>query len=767
MKGELTRLPPSSKISSPLLFELNQASIKGNASSLAFEGKVQGGVEKPMGKIPHFALHFAKEKGGPILLDGEASFLSTNTSLDAILGGEGNLLFSAEGFPRNDEKWEFDPVSFQFRAPLLEADGYLVVDSDGKIEGGQPVTFHYTLTPLALQRLKPNLPPLQEPAKLTLEISLASSLQFDQLNTWNFQTTITSPNVKFENFSFDNFIGSIDLSGEKSELLATLEAKTKGKSLLGGGISVDLFLKDFISNNDIAFENSNYTLSANLREFPTVILKEAQELFGDTVSLQLDSKGTLDVAQGTAKVDSNGMRGRLAWQWDEKVIAVSSPHFEANIPASLFNPLLESIPISFEIDSLTIPRDSYFEGSGKGNLQTAATTIYAKESGKKIPIPAFEGQWNLDKNGLHYSLKTANEGLSMSGFVRSRIPLPEQWTLKDLNFSVLLRGVDLPSSLLSLTPNLNRLEPVLEPSFSIELDLKLDQGNGTVVSSLISPNGALLIDGYLQEGWFFLNRQLELSIQMTPKVAKGLLGELVPLVSSGVRGRSPIRVAIDPRGFHVPVLPFDFAGLEIGQAVVELDQVDVNPTEDLGDLLSLLGVQTTPGKPEMLWFTPLYLSYHNGVATLRRVDILIAEKYPIALWGKVDLENDRVNLELGLGARTLSQAFGMKKLPKDYILPISLRGTLNSPKIDKPKATAKIGALLAQIEGSPQGLLLSGVLDLVSGGIMSEGVPPPTTTPFPWATDEELKQPPHPNTPMKKILKGAEQGVKSLLKKLF
>ena len=767
LKGELTRLPSPYKITSPLLFELNQASIKKNSSSLAFEGRMQGGVEKPLVSIPHFALKFSKEKGSPVYLDGDSTLSSTDESLGAMLGGQGHLVFSAQGLPIQDEKWVFDPVSFQFKAPLLQADGYLVIDSDGKIEGGEPFTVHYTLTPQALQRLQPNLPPLQEPAQITVEVSLNSSLVLDQLKTWNFQTTLTTPTLKFEKFSFNQLIGSVDVFGERSELLATLEAKSKGKSFFGGSLSADLHVKDFISGDDIAFENSNYSLSANLHDFPTFFLKQAEELFGQTVSLQVDSKGTVDKAQGTATVDSERMQGNVAWQWDEQVLALSSPRFDAIIPASYFGPLLEPVPVSFEIDNLTIPRDSYFEGSGKGTLHTDPTTVFAKESGKRIPIPAFNGEWFLDKSGLHYSLKSENEGLSMSGVVRSRLPLPEEFSLQDVNFSLLLKGIDLPSSLISLAPSLYRLEPVLEPTFTLELDVKLDQGNGPVAASLISPNGTLSLDGRLEDGWFYLNRQLDLSIQMTPKVAKGLLGEIVPFVSSGVRGRSPIRVAIAPKDFYVPINPFDIRGLEIGQAVVELDQLEVNPTEDLGDLLSLLKVETTPGKPEMLWFTPLYVSYHKGIATLRRVDILIANKYPVALWGKVDLEKDRVNLELGLGAKTLSQAFGMKKLPKDYILPISLRGTLSSTKIDKPKATAKIGALLAQIEGSPQGLLLSGVLDLMSGGLMSEAVPPPTTSPFPWATDEELEEAPHPNTPMKKILKGVEQGAKSLLKKIF
>jgi|GEM_PF-2781960 len=767
IKGELTRLPSPYQITSPIRFEIENGSIKEGLSSLAFKGKVEGGLEKEMLRIPHFTLRLAKESGSPLLLDGEGAVVSTDPKIDTFLGGEGTLLFSAQGLQRPDEKWEFDPVSFQFKTPLLDAEGYLVLDSDGRIEGGQPVTVHYKLTPQTLQRLNPTLPPLLEPSNLTLELSLISPITVDQLSTWNFQTALSTPSLKFENYSFSDLFGSLDLHGEQGELLATLNGKTGSKSLFSNSSEVELFLKNFIVNNDFAFENSTYNLSADLKDVPTIFFKEAEELFGKKVSLQIDSKGTLEVAQGVANVDSDGMRGELTWQWDDKVIALSSPHFEANIPASFVEPLLESVPVTFEIDNLTIPRDSYFEGSGKGSLQTAATTIYIKENGKKIPLPGFHGQWSLDKNGFHYALKSSNEGLSMSGFVRSRIPMPENWSLQDLNFSLLLRGVDLPSSLLALTPSLARLESVLEPKFSIDLDAKLDQGNGTIVTSLISPNGTLLLDGYLQDGWFFLNRQLELSLQMTPKVAKGLLGELVPLVSSGVKGRSPIRVAIDPRGFHAPVFPFDLNGLEIGQAVVELDQIDVNPTEDLGDLLSILKVQTTPGKPEMLWFTPLYLNFHNGVATLRRVDILISERYPIALWGKVDLLRDKVNLELGLGARTLSQAFGMKGLPRDYILPIALRGSLDDPKIDKPRATAKIGALLAQIEGSPQGLLLSGVLDLVSGGLIGEGVPPPTTNPLPWATDEELEQPARPKTPMKKILKGVEEGAKSILKKIF
>ena len=768
VKGELYRLPTPYKILKNLTLEIKNGSIRNKLSSLSIDGSIQGGVETEDLKLPSFQFDFSKGEGCALCLDGETLVSHKDRALFAILGGEGKVAFFSEGYPRDETLWEFDPFSFAANFPLLQADGYLSLTTDGKIETPQPLVIHYLLTKEIQENLLPTLPPLEQSAKLLFEASLTTPLYIDRLETWNFQTTVSTPFLKFDAFALTNMIGSVDVNGAKGVLLTTLEGKTQGKTFFGGRINLDLRLNRWRDGNEVNLDKAEHELTLHLEDFPSALLPEGKSFFGDRLSVEISSNGNLDIANGTAKIDSSGSRGKLAWRWDEKTIALSTPSFTLLVPPALYEPLLEPLPVVLEIDNLTIPRDSPLEGSGKGTLDIASATLLTPQNGRKIKLPSLQGIWSLDKTGAHFNVQASNGGLSLNGNVRVRTPLPETLKLTDFSISLLARGTDLPSSLLTLIPNLARLEPIVHPLFSVDLDLKLNQGNGSINTSLISTNGTFLLDGIFQEGWLFLNKNLEVSLQMTPEIASGILGELVPLISSGVRGRSPIRVAIDARGFQVPLSPFDLSLLDIGNGVVELDQIDVNPTRELGELLSLLGAKPTPGKPEMLWFTPLYFSLKNGVASLKRVDILVAEKFPVALWGKVDLVKELINLEIGLGARTLEQAFGLKGLPKDYILPVPLKGTFESASIDKPKATAKVGALLAQLQGSPQGLVIGGVLDLISGGLTESGVPQPTTKPIPWETEEEQKQrEERPHTPLKKIFKGAENGVKSLLKKIF
>jgi hypothetical protein len=128
----------------------------------------------------------------------------------------------------------------------------------------------------------------------------------------------------------------------------------------------------------------------------------------------------------------------------------------------------------------------------------------------------------------------------------------------------------------------------------------------------------------------------------------------------------------------------------------------------------------------------LYLSYHDGIADISRMDMLVADLFPIAVWGKVNFIEDRINMKLGLGGQTLRNAFKLKGVPNNYYLQLSMKGNLSDPSINSNKASTKIAAFISQLRGGPQGAIVGGILDLIGGTMGQKSIPKPTTAPFPW-----------------------------------
>ena len=89
---------------------------------------------------------------------------------------------------------------------------------------------------------------------------------------------------------------------------------------------------------------------------------------------------------------------------------------------------------------------------------------------------------------------------------------------------------------------------------------------------------------------------------------------------------------------------------------------------------------------------------------------------------------------IGVTAQALAAAYNLKNLDSNYVLQIPFKGTTAGADIDHAKATARITSLVAQSQGSPQGLIIGGVLDLIGG--MDDGKVPPPSSQVPWETAE-------------------------------
>ncbi len=264
-----------------------------------------------------------------------------------------------------------------------------------------------------------------------------------------------------------------------------------------------------------------------------------------------------------------------------------------------------------------------------------------------------------------------------------------------------------------------------------QLNVSLSEMTGPIQLAINGTTGKLSLDGYLSRGILTLKSPLSAEFSITPTLQDSILDELLPFLNSAYSSEEPIRVTIDQNGFSYPLwsqAPYQFS---VGAMRVDLGKMYFKNDFQIAQILSILKYSTDMNLISV-WFTPLYLSYHNGVADINRVDMLVAGRYPVAAWGRVNFYDDNINMKIGLGGMTLRQAFGLKGVPKDYYLQLTMKGSLSDPSINSNKASTKIAAFIAQLRGGPQGVIVGGLMDLLGGTLGQKPIPKPTTQPFPW-----------------------------------
>lgn len=275
-----------------------------------------------------------------------------------------------------------------------------------------------------------------------------------------------------------------------------------------------------------------------------------------------------------------------------------------------------------------------------------------------------------------------------------------------------------------------KIEVLFGDFLNANIHVALKELDGMVQAHVSGLEGSFHLDSRLQNGTLFLNQPFEAKFQVTPRLGSSILQDIFPVLSGVVSSDQPILIAINHEGFRFPLKELDISKIEIPGAILSLGHVQFDNSGELAKILSLL----TPPNSDLIsvWFTPLYFAMHEGIFKLERTDMLISNQFPIATWGKVDFILDKVKMMIGMSGEALSHAFKIKDLDSSYMLQIPLIGTINQATIDKPTATTKIGALIAQAQGGPKGLVLGAFLSIASGALTEKGPPKPTTTPLPW-----------------------------------
>jgi hypothetical protein len=293
----------------------------------------------------------------------------------------------------------------------------------------------------------------------------------------------------------------------------------------------------------------------------------------------------------------------------------------------------------------------------------------------------------------------------------------------------------LPSCLLDQLLQTNRLiEELIGASLSLKGSVSAQNGKGSFNLTLDSSNCQTQANGSFNGHTITLQKSLIARILPTPALSELLMKGVNPLFLTSVQAHHPITLKLSAENFSCPYAPFDISSLTIEQGVVDIGQVTIQNGPSLQALLDLLRNRRLQNIKDMnAWFTPLSFQLKNGNLTADRLDVLLAGSVHLCSWGRINLQNKKLHMYLGIPSATLASSFGVSGLNSDYVLKIPVRGTITQPELITGPAIAQITTISASQNlplpkvGKLFGKVIQGVAELKSDKDV-----PPAKHPFPW-----------------------------------
>lgn len=390
-------------------------------------------------------------------------------------------------------------------------------------------------------------------------------------------------------------------------------------------------------------------------------------------------------------------------------------------------------------------------------LEMLDTTTQETLSLSQSTVSFSPQEWNLSST---LQMGASSGSIYCTGHLNS----PPNTPLSDLEGRFQIKATQFPTRFLDILARIQgNTQSPFSTLFGKTLDticsIDLNHLTGPVTLSIQSAHTQLSLDGKCESGSLLLHKPFTLKTKITPEIS-------CLLVNKSLQSQDPVLLEISPTGSSIPFYPFDAKNFTIPHAKLLLGKINCRNEGNVSTTLKLLKADNN-SKDLMLWFAPIDCSIKSGLIDFERTEILINQAWEIALWGKTNLVKDKVDMVLGLPAATLSRAFGIDKLPADYVLTIPIRGSIQNVEIDSGKASAKIAMLLAWqhkdlVGKNPAGAIFGEVLGQLAQLPDKDVKVPPARHPFPWETSRSPKKEAKPSKKRHFTLK--EKPLKQLLK---
>lgn len=566
------------------------------------------------------------------------------------------------------------------------------------------------------------------------------------------------------------------LDGSKNQIIGKAESQA---------LDAHFEMNQFIHDDEIVLDKADMHFSCNLNDFPVAVISpfvaedfDLTSLIGKTLSLT--SKGSYTPGQEPLySLDLNakgsGFSTSLAIALDDTLLIkqnrpsyvyweLTPARYDSLMRLFRLNPqyeptftLTRPTQIELNITQFICPSKpsknlGHFlcQSGFVGDIRMGSTTFRSKKTNESIIFQAITGAikgenfseaLNLALSGEIFAENIPEDNKSAFSFEGEMFNF---WTKEgrfnreELTVKGMLKLDLLPvrqiTGMFPIDPETRSIiQAVLGELVNTRIYGEISQMAGPLTIDIKSSNFKAKLPLTLHRNAIYLRDYVDAEITLTQAVNEIFLADINPLLIAGAFSDHPLKVNIDPKGFVLPIRPYSLAGVQIGQAVIDIGKIRVRNGGQIEALLKFLNVKE--GSPDGLmqaWFTPIFMSLHNGVATYKRFDALIGSNIHFALWGSINLLNGGVNMTLGIAPRTLQERFKIGGLSKSELFQVKMTGTTKKLELDWSSAQTRIAFIVARTAAGGLGTILGGILESIVPKLGEEPSPPPTTDPLPW-----------------------------------
>lgn len=381
---------------------------------------------------------------------------------------------------------------------------------------------------------------------------------------------------------------------------------------------------------------------------------------------------------------------------------------------------LEALGISPEIIN-TLGRESILEVRSSGGENNALTATL-KSSLTEANVTGY-----LDENGGIRLAKDPNLT------IKKQDPQNQEVFTAHLTIHAPEEPVDIANLLdSSFTGTVTLLSdrqsgPLMTADFELELKrvVSVFSKSQSIKLTMHDSDSSLKFTGKIQDDLITLITPAEMTLDLNALLRQPALAERSPLnlIHSA---STPIKVTIAPEGSAIPLDLNKLKLLKIKSVISKLGEITFKQE---GPLRSLARHFNAGDKPFTVRFLPAHLSANDGIVTLSRLDLLLMQTYPLALWGTVDLLDEQLRMTLGVPTDALSKFYKLPFLKSQEMVTLPVVGPIRNPKIDMSKFELQLNTLAAKAIGGVVGKLIKSSASLKP---TSDPIPPPTTI-IPWS----------------------------------
>jgi len=237
----------------------------------------------------------------------------------------------------------------------------------------------------------------------------------------------------------------------------------------------------------------------------------------------------------------------------------------------------------------------------------------------------------------------------------------------------------------------------------------------------------LVSEGAFDKRILRLRSPLLAELQVSEDLRGSFLTEPFFFLDYVISGDRPLKLVVNPDGAEWDTRKPLKDSMKINDFSIDFGRLYFQNQGPMTEILTMFNLFPAFGE-FTVWFTPQYMTLDSGKLYLKRMDALLAEHYPVASWGSINLIKQEMSMKIGIPPTTLRRAFKLNGVPKDYMLQITLKGSTEDPKV-RHGASARYKAFFSQFRSGIQGILIDSLIKVIA----NENKPPkPMTKPFPW-----------------------------------